>query len=61
MRRRRLLAHLRDYGCELLREGRRHSIWFNPATSLQTSVPRHTEINEYMARKICRDLGIPKP
>ena len=61
MRRRLLLAHLRDYGCELLREGRRHSIWFNLATNRQTSVPRHTEINEYMARKICRDLGILRP
>ena len=56
-----MLAHLRDNGCDLLREGRRHSIWFNPATSQQTSVPRHTEINEYMAKKICRDLGIPRP
>jgi hypothetical protein len=24
-------------------------------------VPRHREINELLARKICQDLGIPAP
>ena len=24
-------------------------------------VPRHNEINDYLARKICRDLQIPQP
>jgi predicted RNase H-like HicB family nuclease len=29
---------------------------------LRTStVPRHTEINDDLARKICKDLGIPQP
>jgi hypothetical protein len=23
--------------------------------------PRHTEIDDFLARKICRDLGIPEP
>jgi hypothetical protein len=24
-------------------------------------VPRHNEISDHLARKICRDLGIPDP
>ena len=61
MRRRRLLAYLRAHGCELLREGGRHSIWLNPANNHQAAVPRHVEIREFTARKICEKLGIPRP
>ena len=61
MRRRRLLAHLRTHGCELLREGGRHSIWLSPANNHRAAVPRHTEIRENTARKICEKLGIPRP
>jgi hypothetical protein len=28
---------------------------------LHSAVPRHREINELLAQKICRDLGIPVP
>lgn len=61
MKRKDLVKHLREQGCELLREGRSHSVWFNPANDRQTSIPRHREINEYTARSICRQLGIPEP
>jgi hypothetical protein len=26
-----------------------------------SAIPRHNEINNYLARKICHDLGIPEP
>ena len=26
-----------------------------------STVPRHRELNDYLAAKICKDLGIPKP
>ena len=61
MKRRALLSHLRNHGCELLREGARHSIYWNPANGNTSSVPRHTEIVNILARKICADLGIPPP
>lgn len=61
MKRRDLLAHLRKLGCELLREGGRHSIFYNPANNRTSSIPRHSEINDFLARKICRDLGLPSP
>ena len=61
MKRRLLVHHLEQRGCELLREGANHSIYVNRAAGKTSTVPRHTEINDYLARKICRDLGIPSP
>ena len=61
MKRRELLAYLRQCGCVLLREGSKHSVYHNPSTHLTSTVPRHSEIQEFLAMKICRDLGIPAP
>jgi mRNA interferase HicA len=55
-----LLRHLRLHGCYLKREGRSHSLWCNPANGAVEAVPRHTEIPDVLARKICRELGIPE-
>jgi mRNA interferase HicA len=61
MKRRELIAHLQNHGCVLVREGRRHSWWGNPVNNQRSAVPRHTEIPDPLARKICRDLGVPAP
>ena len=61
MKRLDLIRHLEQQGCELLREGGRHSVYVNRATRKVTAVPRHREINEFLARKICRDLEISQP
>lgn len=61
MKRRQLLRHLHRCGCELRREGANHSIYRNPATGDTTAVPRHAEIADNLARKICKDLSIPPP
>ncbi|MEQ1606568.1 MAG: type II toxin-antitoxin system HicA family toxin [Pyrinomonadaceae bacterium] len=61
MKRRDRLRHLREYGCELLREGASHSWWHNQLLNMPSAVPRHTEINENLVPKICKDLGVPKP
>jgi len=45
----------------LVREGAKHSWWGNPANNRRSAVPRHREISNVMAKKICRDLGIPDP
>jgi len=55
-----LLRHLRRYGCHLKREGASHSLWTNPATGAVEAVPRHNEISDVLARKICRGLGVPE-
>jgi len=53
-----LLGHLRSHGCELVREGARHSWWQNRSLNKRSAVPRHSEISNDLARKICRDLGV---
>jgi mRNA interferase HicA len=59
MKRTELLRHLREHGCDFIREGGSHSWWGNAAQNRRSSVPRHAEINDNLARKICKDLGIP--
>jgi len=61
VKRRELLRHLRTHGCVFIREGSDHSWWGNPAANKRSAVPRHTEINKFLVRKICRDLGVPDP
>ena len=61
MKRRALVQHLEQQGCELLREGANHSIFVNRLIRKSSAVPRHTELNEYLAKKICKDLGISEP
>ena len=60
MKRTALLKHLRKQGCILKREGSSHSLWSNPGTGAVEAVPRHTEISDQLARKICRGLSIPE-
>jgi len=61
MRRIDVIRHLEQHGCALLREGARHSVYVNRATGKSSTVPRHREINDFLARKICRDLEISMP
>ncbi|MBF0556623.1 MAG: addiction module toxin, HicA family [Nitrospirae bacterium] len=56
MKRRKLLKHLHDNGAALIREGRKHSIFQKDGK--KTQVPRHSEIVEELAYKICKDLDI---
>ena len=59
MKRLELIKHITSYGAFLLREGRRHSIYQKGRH--RTAIPRHTEIVDELARKICRDLYVPFP
>ncbi len=61
MKRVELIRHLAQHGCVLLREGGKHSVFINRATRKSSAVPRHAEINDFLARKICRDLQVPEP
>ncbi|MDE2662700.1 MAG: addiction module toxin, HicA family [Gemmatimonadota bacterium] len=45
MKRRDLLRHLTRHGCAFLREGGNHTLY----------------INRDLARKICKDLQVPRP
>lgn len=59
MKRLNFIRHLQMHGCDLLREGGNHSVFVNRAKGKVSAVPRHREINEILARKICKDLEIP--
>lgn len=61
MKRQALVRHLEAHGCYLLREGGNHSVYVNLENNRTSTLPRHREINDFLARKICRDLGIPEP
>jgi predicted RNA binding protein YcfA (HicA-like mRNA interferase family) len=55
-----LVRHLEQHGCELKREGGAHSLYWRPTTGKRSAVPRHREIADILARKICRDLEVPE-
>lgn len=61
MKHRDLLAHLHAHGAEFLREGGNHSVYVHRGNRKSTAVPRHREINDFLCRKICKDLDIPAP
>jgi len=57
MKRERLPRHLRRHGCVLRTEGKEHSLWENPQTGHAEAVPRHSEIANLLARRICQRLA----
>ncbi|CAN5672425.1 type II toxin-antitoxin system HicA family toxin [soil metagenome] len=61
MKRLDLLRHLEAHGCEFLREGGGHTVYVNRTARKASVVPRQREINEFLARKICKDLEVPEP
>lgn len=61
MKRLDLSRHIEARGCEFLREGGNHTIYVNRLAQRVSSIPRHREINDFLARKICRDLQVPDP
>jgi len=58
MKRLLFLKYLHEHGCLLIREGKRHSAFVNPKEERTSTVPRHSEINNFLAVKICKDLGL---
>jgi mRNA interferase HicA len=58
MKRKELIQRLKQDGCVLLRSGANHDIYLNPATGLKQLVPRHTEIDDTLAKHIKKYLGL---
>ena len=58
MKRKDFLKYLYENGCIFLRGGAKHSVFFNPSAGKSSTVPRHNELDNDLARKICNDLGI---
>jgi len=45
----------------LLREGANHSVYHNPAVQRTSTVPRHREVKNPTAIRICKQLAVPDP
>jgi len=60
MKRIELLKQIKKEGCIFLRPGSRHDIYINPKTGQKQPVPRHSEIDNDLARHIKKYLGIIK-
>jgi len=58
MKRGKLIQHLKKQGIYLLREGKKHSVYYNPKNEKISTIPRHSDVKKFMAQKICKDLDI---
>lgn len=58
MKRRKFLKYLKENNCTFLREGAKHTWYINILNNQRSAIPRHTEIKDNLAKKICKDLGI---
>jgi mRNA interferase HicA len=58
MKRQDLIRHLEKHGCILIREGKKHSIYYNPNTNKQSAVGRHLELSDLLCNKVCKQLEI---
>lgn len=56
MKRRDLVKKIESAGGKLIRNGGNHDIY--ELNNKEISVPRHKEINEILAKKIIKDLGL---
>ncbi len=61
MKRRKLIRHLEENGCLFLREGGKHTIYYNPSNNRTSAIPRHSEIVDILVKNICKDLEIFSP
>lgn len=54
-----LKSHLRQQGCQLVRQGSKHEVWEGP-NGRRATVPRHREIPSITAGVICSQLNVAK-
>ena len=57
MKRRDLIEKIEAMGCVLFRHGGNHDWYQNPRTRMAQPVPRHREVNEFLARSILKKLS----
>ena len=60
MKRRDLIQKIEEGGAVFIRHGGKHDWYQNPTTKMAQPVPRHSEINEMLARSIIRKLSDKK-
>ena len=61
MKRKEFIKYLENHSCGFVREGKKHTVYVNKKSGKCSTVPRHTEINDFLIQKICRDLEVERP
>ncbi len=57
MKRRDLIRKIEEQGAVFIRHGGKHDWFQNPVSKVSQPIPRHTEINEMLARSILKKLS----
>jgi hypothetical protein len=57
MKRKDLIKKLTDNNCQLIRHGAKHDWYQNSKTKISQPIPRHKEINEFLALHIIKMLS----
>ena len=57
MKRTKLLQILNQMGVVFVRHGKKHDVYKQPVTKIETTVPRHGEIKEFTAKSIIKTLS----
>jgi predicted RNA binding protein YcfA (HicA-like mRNA interferase family) len=52
-----LLKKITALGAVFVRHGGNHDVYVQPATSKESAVPRHSDVNEYTAKSILKKLS----
>jgi len=52
-----LLQILNEMGAVFVRHGKKHDVYKQPATKIETTVPRHDEIKDFTAKSIIKTLS----
>jgi predicted RNA binding protein YcfA (HicA-like mRNA interferase family) len=58
VKRQAFIRELEQAGCELVRHGKRHDVYRNPANGRQVPVPRHREVADTLCVLIRKQLGL---
>ena len=57
MKRIKLLKILNQMGVIFIRHGKKHDVYKQPMTKIETTVPRHNDIKEFTAKSIIKTLS----
>jgi len=57
MKRTDLIRKLEEEGCVLVRHGGNHDWYRNPQTGVSQAIPRHREVNEFLAKHVLKKLA----
>ena len=52
-----LIKILRTQGCVFVKHGKKHDVYLNPRTGKTERIPRHSDINEILAKHIIKNLS----